>query len=199
MNFRRTTQFPLSIPPPAAPATTLIEVMVVVAILGVMAAVAVPNLLPLLHAGKVSGTAQQVAGFLEATRARAVAEGRCYRVRAQSTAVLIQERRTGTDCVKLSAEGWQGPLRSLPVPGAVFTVDAMTTDTFDGANNRIIFRPSSRLRGNGDRVTTDDHARIALAILGVDDKATVEIMASGRICTRSVGTTLPALAVFQCP
>lgn len=176
---------------------TMIEIMVVVSILGLMAAIAVPNLLPLVHAGKLSGASLQLAGFIESARARALAEGRCYRVRVAGSSMIV-ERRTGTDCVTLSKEGWQGPLRTLPLPGVIFSIDATTTDAFDGANNRMIFRPSGRLRGDGDLLTTDDHARVTITIPGIADRATVEVMASGRICTQTVAT-VPAIAVLACP
>lgn len=169
-----------------------------ISILGVMAAVAVPNLLPLVHAGKLSGTALQVAGFVDSTRTRAVAEGRCYRLKVVG-ASLVQERRTGTDCVNLSEESWEGPLRALPIPGATFAIaSTVADDATDGANHRLVFRPSSRLRGDGDLDVTDDHARVSIRLAGVEGSSTVEIMATGRTCTRKFPGSPPAVAVFAC-
>jgi Tfp pilus assembly protein FimT len=63
----------------------LIEVMMVVAIIAIMAAVAVPNLLPEVHKAHVGGGAEVVAAAVARARSEAMVSKRCVRVWIDST------------------------------------------------------------------------------------------------------------------
>jgi prepilin-type N-terminal cleavage/methylation domain-containing protein len=55
---------------------TLVELMIAIAILGVLAAVSLPNVSPLLARGRLNGAASQVLGDLRAARMQAVSQSR---------------------------------------------------------------------------------------------------------------------------
>jgi prepilin-type N-terminal cleavage/methylation domain-containing protein len=79
---------------------SLIEVMLVVAIIAVASAMAVPNLLPEVHKAHVSGAAEVVAATLARARSEAMVSKRCVRVWIDSTTPrrLVTERLNTFDC-----------------------------------------------------------------------------------------------------
>jgi prepilin-type N-terminal cleavage/methylation domain-containing protein len=91
-------------------AFSLIEVMVVVAILGVVAALAVPNLLPEVHKAQLNGDSEAAANFIARARAEAMYSKRCTRVSIggnpngvvppanTSGTQLVAERLNSFDC-----------------------------------------------------------------------------------------------------
>lgn len=177
--------------------------MVVVSILGILTALAVPNLQPLSQSSRLHATAEQVASFVDTARRRAFNEGRCYRVRAVSATTLEMEARLRSDCVNLGAAAgeWSGALQSLRVDGGInVAVLGMTTSAVDGANNQLVFRPSGRLYGNGDLIV-DDGAVVRVDIPNGDDKRSVLVTPVGQVCTRDDRGAFPALtpALFRCP
>lgn len=96
----------MSSPPPSNPtpllrAFTLIEAMVVVTILAILAALAVPNLLPEVKKAQLEGAAESIAAFVVAARADALASRRCVRVRVDADASphrLVAEALNVWDC-----------------------------------------------------------------------------------------------------
>jgi len=63
---------------------TLLEVMVVVAIIGIVAAIAVPNLMDLLPRMRVNEAVRRLAGNLNAIRVRAIKEHSVYGIEFQT-------------------------------------------------------------------------------------------------------------------
>ncbi len=81
-------------------AFSLIEVMMVVAILGIAAALAVPNLLPEVRKAKVENATEAVAAFVARARTEAMLSKRCVRVWVDSTNPrrMVAERLNTFDC-----------------------------------------------------------------------------------------------------
>lgn len=81
-------------------AFSLIEVMVTVALVGIVAALAVPAMLPEVHKATLEGGAENVASFLARARAEAMTTKRCVRVWVPSTATheIVAERLNTFDC-----------------------------------------------------------------------------------------------------
>jgi prepilin-type N-terminal cleavage/methylation domain-containing protein len=79
---------------------TLLEAMITVVIVGVVAAVATPNLLPAVQQATLDGGGEAVAAFLARARAEAMTSRRCVRVWIPSTATedLVAERLNTFDC-----------------------------------------------------------------------------------------------------
>ena len=177
---------------------TLLEMMVVVAILGVFAAIATPNLLPLVRKGRLRGATEEVAAFLDDARHRAATQGRCFRVRIVGGDTLVLERRNSVDCVNLALDGWEPAERTRPLRG--FTLTSSSVPAL-GADDRLVFRPNSRLRGAGARTTTVYGSRVEIADnQGSPDRGVVIATRHGRICSGMATTAPPALAApVVCP
>jgi prepilin-type N-terminal cleavage/methylation domain-containing protein len=188
-------------------AFSLIEVMVAVAIVGVIAALGVPSVVSLVATGRARETAQGIAAVLEEARTSAAAEGRCFRVRINGPGTngngLQIERRNSVDCVHVTLgapDGWDAPKRTQSFDTTNLTI---TSTLPSGSQNEIIFRPNDRLRGDGNLPTDAAHqgygARIK-ATLKNGRFAVVDITAQGRICTRISTTNPPAQAApVVCP
>ena len=179
----------------SAKGTTLIEAMVVVAILGVIAALAVPRLLPLVRDTEGRTDAETIASFLDGAHRRAIAEGRCFRVRVVANQ-LVLERRSGGDCVNLAADSWSGTLEHVGAArGTTVAIDVLPAGAAE-----IIFRPSGRLRGNGDLIVANDAARVKLTRTDVLRTRSVLVTPAGRICSFAHPAAPPALTTpAVCP
>jgi len=82
-------------------AFTLLEMMVVVAILGVFFALAVPVLTPEVHKAQLDGASDVVASFVARARSQAMESKRCTRVFLNTTAtpnIIVAERLNNFDC-----------------------------------------------------------------------------------------------------
>lgn len=178
-------------------AATLIEVMVVVVVLGVMASLAVPNLLPLRDTIRVSGNAGRVAGILDEMRRRAIADGRCYRVRLPTAASLVVERRTSSDCRNLNLDGWEA-IRTFPLTEVSLSLETLPVASGD---DRLVFRPNGRLRGDDDLLPSEEAARFVVALpSGGPARSLVTVTALGRICAATFNGALPTFsAPASCP
>lgn len=183
----------------AAPrGVTLIEMLVVVAILGVIAALATPSLLPLARRGKLKAATEEVAAFLDDARARASSQGRCFRVRVVAGS-LVLERRSSVDCVNLAADGWEAPTRTKGLAGVTLTVESIPAAL--AADERLIFRPNSRLRGDGTRTATTFGSRIVVDPGGGQpERGVVVVTRHGRVCAAMMLSPPVALtAPVSCP
>jgi len=67
------------------PGFTLIEMMIVIAVLTIMASIAIPNFMSLLPGMRLNGAARQVMGDLMAARMKAVKENNNYKVTFQDS------------------------------------------------------------------------------------------------------------------
>jgi prepilin-type N-terminal cleavage/methylation domain-containing protein len=184
--------------------TTLLEVMIVVAILGVVGALAAPNLVPLVRMNRLYGQGETTAAFVDATRRRAFGDSRCYRVLLQGNH-LVAERRTEGDCVTNLADGqWVEVQRLVPEANTItVTVDSLGQAAAPAADFHLVFRPNGRLVGDGDINVSpsDDGARIVLGdTLEASRGRIVTITANGRICHTGISLPAPALAgPVACP
>lgn len=190
---------------------TLLELLIVVAILGIAAALSVPNLMPTVQRHRLYATTLSVSGFVDGVRRRAVAEGRCTRIREVGS-TLVAERRASSDCVHLDRDtalgtsGWTR-MGTLTEEGlSRFTIESLTQPAgVTAADHHIVFRPNGRLYGNGDITVTDDGARIKVANVNTEDQRAVVIQPVGRICAVFYGTSaaqLPAVTATNalvCP
>jgi Tfp pilus assembly protein FimT len=181
-----------------------VEVMVVVAIVGVIAALAAPNLVPMAKMNRLYGMGETVAAFLDATRRRAVGDSRCYRVIAAGAGTLSAQRRTVGDCVNLDDTNWVEVQTLVREASSMsFALDSLTQATVPAANFHIVFRPNGRLVGDGDidSSNADDGARVALSDTEVPlSVRAIVITANGRICHFGAGVPLAALASpVNCP
>lgn len=198
---------------------SLIEVMVVVAIIAVLAAIAVPNLLPEVHKAHVNGAAEVVAATLGRARAEAMLSKRCVRVYVNSNddGVLVAERLNTFDCDVTPAvfpTGWNGAgldgTNRVWSPLSTTTVDSQTVQlaltppsdtaacsTQSGSSTGVPagFACSQLIfRPNGRLWTTDpdpdDDAVITVSHPGLPQAKRVLINSNGLICAYRLGDAL---------
>jgi type IV fimbrial biogenesis protein FimT len=176
---------------------TLLEMLVVVAIIGILAAVATPAVEPAVKRARLRGAAEEVAGFIDDARHRAVTQGRCFRVRVVGGDTLILERRSSVDCVDLAADGWEPAERTKTLRGFAIVGEAVPAVP---ADERFVFRPSSRLRGDGTLTTTASGSRLEIALPGSPERSPVTATRLGRVCAALHTTAPPPLAApVECP
>lgn len=177
---------------------SLIETMIVVAILGVIAAIAVPNLQPMLKSEGLVAAGASVAGFVTQARVRAMTERRCVRVRIDSPtspAVLIAEKLNAFDCenpssplIEPTQPLWTevGRLR-LEQETLALSLAPAPTDTA----TEIRFRPSGRTF-SADADLNDDDAIVQVkqpALPAATSIVRVVVDAAGPVCALAPGAT----------
>lgn len=168
---------------------TLLEMMVVLGILSIVAAVAVPNLKPLLDQQKVRGVGDEVAGYLDRARRLAYGTGRCTRVSVVGDTMRLH-RHSNDNCIDLNGS-WVDMGNILRAPPGV----TLGIENLDGSDV-IIFRPSGRMRGTAapDYDITNDGARVTVNGSTANRWTEVQMTANGRICGRGgVGGTIPGM------
>lgn len=168
-----------------APGFTLLEVVVVIAILGVMAALAVPNLIPVVERSKARGAAENLASFVDDARRRAMTSGRCHRVVVSGDTATVQQRST-PDCVNIALDTWIDA-GSTRIEGFTLAVERVPLTV--ALADAVIFRPNSRLRGDGNLRVDNDGARIK-AQMSSGVTGFIDIMSTGRMCA-TVAMTPP--------
>lgn len=186
----------------AGRAFTLIETMVVIAILGVIMALAVPNLLPMIQQVRLHGDTERVAAFLASVRARALAEQRCYMITVSGRNIFAA-RRSSPDCVNLGADSWASPATMSTTVERGTTLRLGPGDALPSglvADQRMIFRPNGRLRGDGDLDPTEEIARIVVGQANLTRENVVLVTSFLRICTIPGAATAPTLTTStRCP
>jgi type II secretory pathway pseudopilin PulG len=188
-----------------ARAVTLIEAMVVVTILGLIAALAVPNFTPMIKQARLQAETERVAAFLEAVRARTMAEQRCFMVTVSGSTVFAA-RRSSPDCVNLGADSWAHPPTMSTTMEAGTTLRLGADDALPAglvADQRMIFRPNGRLRGDADFDGSEEFARIVVGADGLTQRNVVLVTPFLRVCTvpgSPLTPDVPALtASTRCP
>lgn len=185
--------------PRALRGVTLIEMMVVIALLGVMGAIAAPQLLPIVKKARMNSEGEAVASFLNAVRERAIAKNRCFRVIVTASLLTAEERDSGDCATSLTLTGIDGwntaSSRLVADKGTTYTYAATDCASCTGTlSSDIIFRPSGRLRGDNDLSTTDDRIRIRVQQATLNEEKDVVVMGSGRICVIHIAGTPPSMA-----
>jgi prepilin-type N-terminal cleavage/methylation domain-containing protein len=102
---------------------SLVELLIVVAIVVILAAVAAPNIGQYIRNYKIKGAAQLVAGELQAARSRAIMSNANAGV--SFVVVDFQSYRIVQEDVEVGGEGRLGALRKLPL-GITFVVSGLS-------------------------------------------------------------------------
>jgi prepilin-type N-terminal cleavage/methylation domain-containing protein len=145
-------------------AFSLIETMVVVAIVGVVAAIALPSLLPMREHVVLGGSTDLAATAFARARAEAMAQKRCARIRVAGASALVEVlNRFDCDVDPSSAPAASpGPLW---IEAARFRFDSdVSIDVLrapegspgpGGDPGELRFRPNGRVFGQDDDLTND--------------------------------------------
>lgn len=184
----------------SARGVTLIEMMITLAVLSIIVAIAVPDLVPMVHAQRVSGSAEEVASFVDRARRMAIAERRCVRVVVTPAGDALEvQRLRRPDCVTAPTD-WSPPLAAVrAAPGISFLLETLPGNEPDARS--LVFRPNGRLRGDGDLAVIDDGGRVFIAHARVAKTAHVVVTATGRVCWRAYASPNAAALVspVSCP
>lgn len=196
-----------------APAFTFIEAMVAVAILGIVAALAVPTLLPVIDRSELGGATDNVLGLVARVRVQAFADRRCVqlliepKVAGVRQSLVVRELNT-FDCDGITAHAQ--PIDSAPrvVAGGPLWVeiDRLTFEneriearfvnhpaTLTNAHGNDLGNEELRFRGNGrvwspDGVLTDDDVTIELRHRRSGETKRFRIAGNGVVIDRPGGT-----------
>jgi len=142
---------------------TLIEMMIVIAVLAIMAAIAIPNFMSLLPGMRLNGAARQVMGDLMAARMNAVKQNNEFKVffgspSANQYQILDDDNNDGT------ADG-----------GEAITTKNIQDNYYDvtlGSNINPTFYPRGTANGNGT---------ITLTSTNSGDSKSVTVIITGRV------------------
>lgn len=144
-------------------AFSLLEMMIVLSILGVLAAVAVPNLQPTVQIASLQAAGHAIGGFATQARLAAMSQRRCVRLRilsATAPPIVVAESLNSFDCENPSAplivagKGlWTEFARiQLDKPVLALALNPAPSET----PGEIRFRPSGRNYSSDDDLTDDD-------------------------------------------
>ena len=186
---------------------TLVEMMIVVALIGIIVALAMPSLRPLSDVNKLTGRTEVIAGLVDDARRLAFNVGVCHKIMMNGDDLWIVQR-THSDCTSVDSDttasgDWSTIPRRQQIGGDGFTYRIMTARSAGGSPppDEIIFRPNNRLWGNGDINPADDGARIQVRYDNTGKSKSVDVTSMGRVCIRDWGTdTVPApTGALTCP
>ena len=194
-------------------AFTLIEAMVTVAILGIVASLAVPTLLPVIHRSELGGATDNVLGLVARARVQAFADRRCVqlilspKLANRPQTLLVRELNT-FDCDGITAHAQSIDSAPRIVAGAPLwsEIDRLTFDsnrvearfvnhpvTLIGAHGNDLAGEELRFRGNGriwspDDILTDDDVTIELRHITSNETKRFRIAGNGVVVDRPGGT-----------
>lgn len=192
-------------------AFTLLEVMITVAILMVIAAIAVPSLLPQVQLAQLSTSVDAVAAFAAAARDEAVLAHRCTRIRMIAIDVLVVEMANTLTCeettdgaVPVAARldktkpAWI-EVRRLKLESPRLDASFLAVQAPLMTLPQLRFRPTGRIWANDVRVQ-DDNIAMALFHPVLRETRHVLVMNNGFICTPPPGTISNATppAAYSC-
>ncbi|OGQ14118.1 MAG: hypothetical protein A2138_21510 [Deltaproteobacteria bacterium RBG_16_71_12] len=184
-------------------AFSLIEMMLVVAILAVLAALAVPAMGPFVDAAKLEGSAEAVASLIARAQQEAMSAKRCTRVRLDVNQVVVAERLNSYDCDVnpvtriVAADPQWIEIDRLALDYSLIEIefDPVPTETAatalgGGEPDQFRFRPSGRLFSS-DTVVTDDDGVLTLTHTsmagGMADTKKILVEAQGLVCVLDRG------------
>jgi prepilin-type N-terminal cleavage/methylation domain-containing protein len=197
-------------------AFSLVEVMIVVAVLGVVAALAVPNILPQVHMAQLQGASEGYANFIARVRAEAMTSKRCTRVIINGN-TLEGWRFNTYDCdVEPDPTTTPGPYIDATA-GAVVLFDKFTpespnvtialADAPAEPNNgsEVRFRQNGRVFGKAEPAPPtpkldDDDAlfKVGHSKLAAAQFFDVLVQGNGLVCVFKRGQ-VPAGPPYSCP
>jgi prepilin-type N-terminal cleavage/methylation domain-containing protein len=186
-------------------AFSLIEMMLVVAILAVLAALAVPAMSPQVDTARLEGSAEAVGSFLARAQAEAMASKRCVRVRLDANFV-IADRLNVFDCDVSPATApqivdgaglWVEIARLRTDPSLIaLAFDPVPSETTasalgGGEPDQLRFRPSGRLWSADTDVTDDDGVirltHTGMSVFGPARTKKILVEAQGLVCVLDRG------------
>jgi prepilin-type N-terminal cleavage/methylation domain-containing protein len=129
---------------------TFVELLLVLVLLGILAAVALPSFGAGARSHRVVRQAREVHGVLAQARARAVAERRPHRFRIQEDGRFRLEARD-------DAGTWTPVLTSLPVEEPVAVVG--------GTGGTVVFEPDGRAQAPATVIVGDPPSRHRIRVL----------------------------------
>ena len=197
-------------------AFSLIEMMLVVGILAVLAAIAVPAMGPYVDAAKLEGSAEAVASLVSRAQAEAMAAKRCTRIRLADDHTVVAERLNSWDCdvdsttlILAGSPQWIEFDRLVVTDGVIeVELDPVPSETTAAALggtevDQIRFRPSGRLF-SADLDVTDDDGVLKLSHThmsgGLADTKKVLVEAQGLVCVLDRGVDPNGASPnFGCP
>jgi prepilin-type N-terminal cleavage/methylation domain-containing protein len=207
-------------------AFSLIEVMIAVALIGILAAIAGPRLLPEVHKAQLDAAGESVAAFVARARTEAMLSKRCVRVYIVAPRTFVAERLNKFDCddnpltapeIQSGAGTWikfaTMTLDSAAVTPTWATIPTATNnaagpgDSGAGApspaalgNHFLRFRPSGRVYGNNLTYTDDDaellFTHARLSAVGNQNQKRLLVKGNGLTCLSKRGVSFTASA---CP
>ena len=199
---------------------TLVETMVVIAMLGVIAALAVPNLSEVMQRVRIDGATEQLAGFLDVARSEALASKRCTRITIPNGTAIRLEKLNSFDCdqrpdtarridgAPIAASTTWVVVKEERLEGsaAIAGFEVVPTGRRGappgnaGAGPEVRFRPSGRVWGQDKDLSNDD------AVLFVRHKTKPAIIkrilveGNGVLCVLPLGAAAPGGPIdFRCP
>lgn len=182
----------------------MIEVMLVVGILGVMASLAVPLLVPEVHKAQLNGDTEAVANFIARVRAEAMRSKRCTRIVLDGTGKLLTAHRLNSfNCDDTTPTELIDP---TDPSGAFIEIDRLapespnvtySTPTLPAhPGGEIRFRPNGRVFSNDALanvpVLTNDDAIVVVTHLRLPSTANrnsrrILVNSNGLICAHDRG------------
>lgn len=158
-------------------AFTLLEMLVILAVLGAVASMTLPDLTPVIRRTEMRGSTGDAVAIVERARRDSRSGGRCVRVRLDAGA-LVLERAAGARC----EEG------TFTVQHRVRPGTSVTFGLASSSDSAITFAPNGRLFGNGDSNIEDEGARIHIRSAAFPNQhAFVGVTSAGLVCSRLSG------------
>ncbi len=118
---------------------TLVELMVLIGIVGLLAAIAVPSFRGYVRANRIDATADMIAADMALARATAVSQGRVIRFVAAADGYTITDPLSGDN---LRNRTFEGSVQLLTVLNVNFfpwgAADATNLTIDDGSCNRVL-------------------------------------------------------------
>lgn len=165
-------QLPLQ-PQRIASGFTLVELMITVAVIGVLALVAVPSMTAMINNSQVTSQTSELTSALQLARSEAI---------RRNATVTLCPSTDGSSCV--SSSDWAGwVIRGRDnVANAVDVIRSNTTSSktdITGPAAGIAFKPSGVL---------DSQACVMVASKAADSKRRITVMVSGVVSSSNTGT-----------